>query len=123
MMLENMHYTFMYCTEHHHGCMIQGWHETVPDGFTLLNSPHANDTHRWLRMGVIYYAHCLDDHEIPQDEPGVAIVQSVKITYDSFEESNFNFHHYRECVTNEKGQEIYLDEDTPLYKWFDDISE
>jgi len=123
MMLENMHYTFMYCAEHHHGCMVQGWHETIPDGFTLLNSPHSNDTHRWENMGVIYYTHYVDDEEIPEDTPIVTIVQSVKITYDSYKGSEFKFHHYRYCVTNEKGQEIYLDEDTPLYKWFDDISE
>jgi hypothetical protein len=123
MMLENMHYTFMYCVEHHHGCMVQGWHKTIPDGFKLLNSPHSNDTHRWVSMGVIYYTHYLNDAEIPDDVPSVAIVQTTKITYDSYEGSDFKFHHYREYVTNEKGQELYLDEETPLYKWFDDISD
>ena len=122
-MIENTHYTFMYCAEHHHGCMVQGWHETIPDGFNLLNSPHSNDTHRWENMGVIYYTRYADDEEIPEDTPIVTIVQSVKITYDSYKVSDFKFHHYRYCVTNEKGQEIYLDEDTPLYKWFDDISD
>ena len=43
-MIENMHYTLMYCAEHHHGCMVQGWHEAIPDGFSLLNSPYPNET-------------------------------------------------------------------------------
>ena len=59
-MIENMHYTLMYCAEHHHGCMVQGWHEAIPDGFSLLNSPYPNDTHRWAMMGVIYYTNYLD---------------------------------------------------------------
>ena len=122
-MLENMHYTLMYCAEHHHGCMVQGWHETIPDGFKLLNSPHSNDTHRWAKMGVIYYTNYLNDEEIHDDVPTVSIVQSVKITYDSYTGSNFKFHHYRDCVTSQMGHEIYLDEDSPLYKWFDDISD
>lgn len=122
-MIENMHYTFMYCSEHHHGCMVQGWHETIPDGFNLLNSPYSNDTHRWKNMGVIYYTRYSDDEEIPDDTPTVVIAKSVKITYDSYKRSEFKFHHYRDCITNEKGQEIYLDESTPLYKWFDDISD
>jgi hypothetical protein len=103
--------------------MVQGWHKTIPDGFKLLNSPHSNDTHRWVSMGVIYYTHYLNDAEIPDDVPSVTIVQTTKITYDSYEGSDFKFHHYREYVTNEKGQELYLDEETPLYKWFDDISD
>ena len=122
-MLVNMNYTFMYCAEHHHGCMVQGWHETVPAGFSLLNSLHSNDTHRWSIMGVIYYNGFSNHEEIPDDVPTVSIVQSVKITYDSYNGSNFRFHDYRQCVTTERGQEIYLDEDSPLYKWFDDISE
>ena len=122
-MLENMHYTLMYCAEHHHGCMVQGWHETIPDGFKLLNSPHSNDTHRWAKMGVIYYTNYLNDEEIHDDVPTVSIVQSVKITYDSYTGSNFKFHHYRDCVTSQMGHETYLDEDSPLYKWFDDISD
>lgn len=122
-MIENMHYTLMYCAEHHHGCMVQGWHEAIPDGFRLLNSPYPNDTHRWEMMGVIYYTNYLEDDEIPSDVPVVTIVQSVKITYDSYQGSDFKFHYYRDCITTEKGQEFYLDEDTPLYKWFDDISD
>ena len=106
-------YTLFYCMIHDCGCLIKGNHDYTPEGYKMEHATNCAincDTSDWYNMGMISY-----------DGTEVSIIKQVRINYERYG-GGYQFHMYADDITDEIGQSIIMDEDSPLVKWFEEVN-
>ena len=106
--METEYYSFFYCMMHDDGFIINGNHDYVPEGYIMQHS-HICESCDWYNMGVII-----------SNGISIEIIESVRLNYDIYA-GGFEFRGYTDTLTNEKGEDIYMDKNSVLYKWIDSI--
>ena len=102
--------TFIYCTKCDDGIMIEGHHDYVPDNYQMAHSTSCEYID-WNNVGVIK---CEEDGQIK-------VVERLRINYDRFC-GEFHFRGYLDTLTDEKGNNLEMDEDSILYKWIEETA-
>jgi hypothetical protein len=103
-------YTFIYCDQHHYGCIIKGNHPNVPKGYFMRYSEECDTCCEsdWVNMGVINY-----------NGSTFTVVESVTVNYDRYE-GEFMFTDYIDTLTDENGDRITQNE--LLNEWIEAFS-
>ena len=103
-------YTFIYCDQHHYGCIIKGNHPNAPKGYFMRYSEECETCCEsdWVNMGVINYNGSTFD-----------VVESVRVNYDRYE-GGFMFTDYIDTLTDENGDRITQNE--LLNEWIEEFS-
>ena len=101
--------TFIYCTHCDDGIMIEGQHDYVPDNYQMAHSTICEYID-WYNVGVIK---CEEDR--------IKVVERLRINYNMFG-GGFTFRHYIDTLTDEKGNNLEMDEDSILYKWIEETA-
>ena len=103
-------YTFVYCDQHHYGCIIKGNHPNVPKGYFMRYSEECETCCEsdWVNMGVINY-----------NGSTFTVVESVTVNYDRYE-GGFMFTDYIDTLTDENGDRITQNE--LLNEWIEAFS-
>ncbi len=102
-------YTLFYCDMHDCGCLIKGNHDYTPEGYKMAHATNC-DTCDWYSMGEIEY-----------DGIEVSIIKKVRINYERYG-GGYEFNMYAYDITDETGQSIIMEEDSPLVKWFEEVN-
>jgi hypothetical protein len=101
--------TFIYCTKCDDGLMIEGQHGSVPPNYRMAHSTKC-DSGDWHNVGVIK---C--------EEDCVKVIEMLRLNYEIYF-GGYTFGHYMYTLTDEKGNNLEMDEDSILYKWLEETA-
>jgi hypothetical protein len=101
-------YTLFYCDVHDCGCVIKGNHEYTPEGYEMAHAidgcARECDSSDWLNMGMLSY-----------DGVEVIVIKEVRVNYDRYG-GGYEFNMYSGDITDELGNRIIMEDNTPLVK-------